>query len=142
MNRTLTMTAGIIVCAGLTACVAPRDPQELSQKTVQYRCGANSEAPMAVQYTFQGRDPMTAKIMYNNQAVDLPRVTGSNADLVGNTFRGGGYTWTTDKFDVDSVANVNGNMLTQDVQQTVNGQPTAVSNILLNFCKVIPQTQG
>lgn len=138
MSRKLTLTAGIILCAGLTACVAPRDAQELSQKTVQYRCGANGEAPLAVQYTFQGDEALTAKVMYQNQAVDLSRATGSNVELIGNTFRGNGYTWTTEAFDYSNAGSVNGNMLTQEVEQMVNGQMSTVSNILLNFCKVTP----
>ena len=126
------------MCAGLAACSAPRDAQELSQKTVQYGCGPGGSQPMSVQYTFQGKEALAAKVIYQNQAVDLTRSTASNADVLGNTFRGNGYTWTTDKFDYDTVGQVAGKMLTQDVQQYANnppGQPAPVSNILVKDCR-------
>lgn len=136
MKRNLIALSGVILCAGLAACGTPKDARELSQKTVEYRCGASGEQPLSVQYTFQGKEPLGAKVVYQNQAVDLTRATTSNADMVGNTFRGNGYTWTTDKFDFDNVGTVNGNMLTRDASQTVNGQNTAVSNILVKDCRV------
>lgn len=137
MNRNLTAIAGLILCGGLTACVAPRDAQELSQKTVEYGCGPGSNQAMTVQYTFQGHEALAAKIIYRNQAVDLTRATANNSDMVGNTFRGNGYTWTTDKFNWDDVHTVNGKMLTQDTQQVVNGQTSMVGNVLVKDCKVI-----
>lgn len=138
MNKTLISTAAVVLCAGLAACAAPRDATQLSQKTVHYACGPQgAQQPLSVQYTFQGSEAMGAKIIYNAQAVDLTRSTATNADMVGNTFRGNGYTWTTDKFDFDSVGQTQGNMLTQDVVQTVNGQQSTVSNIIANQCVVI-----
>lgn len=137
MNRNLTVIAGLILCGGLTACVAPRDAQELSQKTVEYGCGPGADQPMTVQYTFQGPEALAAKIIYRNQAVDLTRATTNNADMVGNTFRGNGYTWTTDKFTWDDVNTVNGKMLTQDTAQVVNGQSSMVGNVLVKDCKAI-----
>lgn len=137
MNRPLTITAAVALCAGLAACATPRDATQLSQKTVHYVCGPQgAQQPLSVQYTFQGTEALAAKVIYNTQAVDLTRATASNADMVGNTFRGNGYTWTTDKFDYDSVGETQGNMLTQDVVQTVNGQQTTVSNIIANNCMV------
>ncbi|SHH17515.1 ACP-like domain-containing protein [Pollutimonas bauzanensis] len=136
MKRNLIALSGVVLCAGLAACVAPKDARELSQKTVEYRCGASGEQPLSVQYTFQGTEPLAAKVVYQNQAVDLTRATASNADMVGNTFRGSGYTWTTDKFTLENVAAVNGNMLTQDAPQAVNGQNAAVSNVLVKDCRV------
>jgi len=142
MKRTAISITGLIFCAGLAACTTPKDARELSQKTVQYTCGpAGAQQPLTVQYTFQGTEALAAKVVYNNQAVDLTRATSANADMVGNTFRGNGYTWTTEKFDFDTVATTNGNMLTQDVQQTVNGQPSTVSNILANQCMVAGQVR-
>jgi membrane-bound inhibitor of C-type lysozyme len=140
MNRKLTAISGVILCAGLAACTTPKDTQELSQKTVEYRCGPGGEQPLSVQYTFQGTEPLAAKVIYRNQAVDLTRATTSNADMVGNTFRGNGYTWTTDKFTFDTVGTVKGNMLTQDSQQAVGGQTTAVSNIIVKDCQAVSAT--
>jgi hypothetical protein len=80
---------------------------------------------------------LAAKVIYRNQAVDLTRATTSNADMVGNTFRGNGYTWTTDKFTFDSVGTAKGNMLTQDNKQTVGGQTSAVSNIIVKDCQAV-----
>ena len=137
MNKTLIATTGIVLCAGLAACTTPRDATQLSQKTVHYACGPQgAQQPLTVQYTFQGGEALAAKVIYNTQAVDLTRATASNADMVGNTFRGNGYTWTTDKFNYDTVGETHGNMLTQDVVQTVNGQQTTVSNIIANNCMV------
>src|SRR5690554_5879718 len=135
MKRKLTAIAGVVMCVGLAACTAPKDAQELSQKTVEYTCGTSNQ-PVTVQYTFQGYEALAAKVIYNTQAVDLTRATASNADMVGNTFRGNGYTWTTDKFNYDTVGQTQGNMLAQDVVQTVNGQQTTVSNIIANNCMV------
>ena len=136
MKRNLLALSGVVLCAGLAACGTPEDARELSQKTVEYRCGASGEQPLSVQYTFQGKEPLAAKVVYQNQVVDLTRATTNNADMVGNTFRGNGYTWTTEKFDADNVNSVSGNMLTQDASQMVNGQNTAVSNILVKDCRI------
>ncbi|HUH87773.1 MAG TPA: hypothetical protein VL003_06935 [Pusillimonas sp.] len=137
MNKTLMAATGMVMCIGLIGCTTPRDATQLSQKTVHYACGPQgAQQPLTVQYTFQGTEALAAKVIYNNQAVDLTRATASNADMVGNTFRGNGYTWTTDKFTYDSVGETHGNMLTQDVAQNVNGQRTTVSNIIANNCVV------
>jgi len=142
MNKTLITTSSILICAGLVACTTPRDATELSQKTVHYVCGPQgAQQPLTVQYTFQGTEALAAKVIYNTQAVDLTRATASNVDMVGNTFRGNGYTWTTDKFNYDTVGETQGNMLTQDVAQTVNGQQTTVSNIIANQCRVAGPVQ-
>lgn len=137
MNRKLTAISGVIMCAGLVACTTPKDAQELSQKTVEYRCGPGGEQPLSVQYTFQGTEPLAAKVIYRNQAVDVTRATTNNADMVGNTFRGNGYTWTTEKFTFDTVGTVKGNMLTQDSQQVVSGQTRTVSNIIVKDCQAV-----
>lgn len=138
MNRNLTALAGVFLCAGLAACSTPqKNAQELSQQTVEYNCGQGSTQPLSVQYTFQGDDPMAAKVIYNNQAVDLTRATTSNVDMVGNTFRGNGYTWTTEKFTRGDAGTVNGKMLTQETQQVVSGQTSTVSNVLVKDCRVV-----
>lgn len=136
MKRIFIGVSAAVLCAGLAACAGPKKSQELSEATVQYRCGPGGESPLSVQYTFQGTEPLAAKIMYQNQAVDLTRATGMNTDMLGNTFRGNGYTWTTEKFSLENVHQVNGGMLTQDVQQVVNGHQSQVSNILVKDCRV------
>lgn len=137
MTRNLTVLAGVFLCAGLAACSTPeKGPQELSQQTVEYNCGEDNAQALSVQYTFQGEDALAAKVIYNNQAVDLIRAT-NNVDMVGNTFRGNGYTWTTDKFTRVDVGTVDGKMLTQEVQQVVNGQTSIVSNVVVRDCKVV-----
>ncbi len=137
MKRNFAIIGSVILCAGLAACGTPKDAQELSQKTVEYRCGAGGDQPLSVQYTFQGNEPLAAKVVYNNQAIDLTRTTSNNTEVIGNTFRGNGYTWTTEKFTSDNVNTVNGNMFTQETTQVVNGQNSAVSNILAKDCKVV-----
>lgn len=138
MNKSSITLIGVGLSLGLAACTTPpRDVTELSQKTVHYTCGPQgAQQPLTVQYTFQGTEALAAKVIYNNQAVDLTRATASNVDMVGNTFRGNGYTWTTDKFDVDTVGQTQGNMLSKDVVQTINGQQNTVSNIIANQCRV------
>lgn len=37
MKRNLIALGGVILRAGLAACTTPKDAQELSQKTVEYR---------------------------------------------------------------------------------------------------------
>jgi len=124
-------------CAGLAACSTPPNPRELTQKTVRYTCEQDgSRQPLSVQYTFQNGEALAAKVIFGKQAVDLTRATTSNADMVGNTFRGNGYTWTTDKFNEANAATANGNMFTRDEQSTANGQSASVSTILASQCKV------
>jgi membrane-bound inhibitor of C-type lysozyme len=135
MTRNLTAIAGVMMCVGLAACSTPKDARELSQKTVEYGCGPGANQPLTVQYTFQGEEALAAKVIYQNQTVDLTRATTSNADMVGNTFRGSGYTWTTEKFTRENAGQVNGNMLTQDAQQTATGTASSVGNVLVKDCK-------
>ncbi|HEY9281226.1 MAG TPA: hypothetical protein VIP51_14225 [Eoetvoesiella sp.] len=136
MNMRLSGTLGMVaLCTGLAAC-STTDKAELSQKTVEYSCGTDGQQALSVQYTFQGSEAMAAKVVMDNKAIDLNRETSNKSDIVGNTFRGNGYTWTTEKFTLENVGSVNGDMLTQDGTQTVNGNRVAVSNILAKQCKV------
>lgn len=114
MKKTQMLLFAGIAAIGLAGCAGSPDSRELSQKTVEYRCGPGGEQPLTVQYTFQGEEALSARLVHMNQAIDMTRVTSGHADMVGNTFRGGGYTWVTGKFDVDDVDEVNGDMLTQD----------------------------
>jgi hypothetical protein len=141
ITRPLTCIAAVSLCAGLAACASTghdMKPQELSQKTVHYECGAHGQQALDVQYTFQGSDPVAAKLIYNSQAIDLTRDTGSKTDMVGDTFTGNGYTWATEKFTRDDTSRARGSMLTQDTQQpAANGQGAALThNILAKDCKV------
>ncbi len=135
------LLAGVAV-AGLAGCAGSPDSQQLSQKTVEYGCGPGGEQPLTVQYTFRGDEALSARVLHMNQAVDMTRVTSSNADMVGNTFRGGGYTWVTGKFDRDDVDEVDGDMLTQDSPAGAAAAGAAVGNtgmvgtVLLRNCRV------
>jgi hypothetical protein len=112
-KKCMLMLAGLAV-VGLAGCAGSPDSQELSQATVEYGCGPGGEQPLTVQYTFRGDQAVSARVVHMNQVVDMMRVTSGNADMVGNTFKGGGYTWVTEKFDRDDVDEVAGNMLTMD----------------------------
>ena len=137
MNYKFKTLAGLCLCAGLAACsTSNENGKDLSQQTVEYSCGQGNTQPVSVQYTFQGEEPLAAKVVYSNQAMELTRATTSNADMVGNTFRGNGYTWTTDKFTRENVGSVNGKMLTQDAPQGGMGQTSTVGNVLVKDCKV------
>lgn len=137
MNRTTTAALGIVLCAGLAACGTTRDKSELAQKTVEYQCGSGSGESLSAQYTFQGQEALGAKVIFNNQVVDLTRATTSNADMVGNTFRGNGYTWTTEKFSFENAADAKGIMLTQDAASSsqAGGTQTGTATVLARECK-------
>ena len=154
MKKTQALLFAGIAAIGLAGCAGSPDSRELSQQTVEYGCGPGGEQPLTVQYTFQGQDALSARIVHMNQAIDMTRVTSSHADMVGNTFRGGGYTWITDKFDIDDVDEVDGNMLTQDAPAPAThggaysassagmhasghtGQAGMVGTVLLRDCRV------
>ena len=114
MKRKYMLTLAGVAVAGLVGCAGSPDSQELTQKTVDYGCGPGGGQALSVQYTFRGDDAVGARVVHANQVIDMTRVTTGDAGMVGNTFRGGGYTWTTEKFDHDNVDNVAGNMLTVD----------------------------
>jgi hypothetical protein len=63
-------------------------------------------------------------------------MTASDTDMVGNTFKGNGYTWTTAPFTIDNVQSAEGNMLTEDVRLALSGGGSQAGNILLRSCKV------
>lgn len=115
MKQNLKLLGAFAVIAGLTACAAPRSPDQLSQVTIDYRCGPGGQDPLTVQYTFQGSQAQSARVIYQGQVVMLPRSTVGNADMVGNTFRSNNYTWLTQTFDIDTVGEARGEMLTVDL---------------------------
>lgn len=127
MKPNLSLIAAAVAVAGLAACAAPHDPNQLSQKTVNYQCGPGGQDPLTVQYTFQGRDALSARIVYQNQVVQLPRSTATNVDMVGNAFRSDNYTWITQAFDYDSVDSARGEMLTREMVPPAvpDGAPSA-----------------
>ncbi len=137
MNRTITAAVGVVLCAGLAACGTTRDEGELAQKTVEYQCGSGDGQALTAQYTFQGQEALGAKVVFGNKVVDLTRTTTSNADMVGNTFRGNGYTWTTDKFTFDTAGEAKGTMLTQDETAGQAGSNQAAATVLARDCKAV-----
>jgi len=155
MKKTHMLLLTALAAGALAGCAGSPDSQQLSQKSVEYECGPGGERPLTVQYTFRGDEAISARVIHMNQAVDMARVTSGNADMVGNTFRGGGYTWTTGKFDHGDVDEVDGDMLTQDAPPAAQGPghgpaygagaqagmaagggTGTVGNILLRDCRV------
>lgn len=155
MKKTHMLLFASIAAIGLAGCAGSPDSRELSQKTIEYECGPGGEQPLTVQYTFQGVDALSARVVHMNQAIDMTRVTSGHADMVGNTFRGGGYTWITGKFDIEDVDEVDGDMLTQDASAHAtqggaysgaapagthagahSGQAGMVGTVLLRDCRV------
>ena len=114
MKRKYMLALAGVAVAGLVGCAGSPDSQELAQTTVDYGCGPGGGQALRVQYTFRGDDAVAARVVHANQVVDMTRVTTGDAGMVGNTFKGGGYTWTTEKFDRDDVEDVAGTMLTVD----------------------------
>ena len=137
MNRRLLVLSGAILFTGLAACSTPQERGELSQKTVEYTCGGGDGQHLTAQYTFQGQEALGAKVIFQDQAVELTRATSSNADMVGNTFSGNGHTWTTGKFTFEDVGDVDGHMLTRDTPQTINGQTSQTSAVLARDCEPV-----
>lgn len=145
MKKTHMLLLSGAAAIALAGCAGPRDSEQLSQKTVEYGCGPGGEQPLTVQYTFRGNEAISARVIHMNRAVDMTRVTSGNADMVGNTFRGGGNTWVTGKFDRDDVDEVNGDMLLQDTPASAQGgaygaaasAPAGMAGtILLRDCRV------
>ena len=56
MNKTLTAIGVVALSTVLVACTAPRSPDQLSQKTINYQCGPGGQDLLTVQYTFQGNE--------------------------------------------------------------------------------------
>lgn len=137
MKLKLVSMASLALCGGLVACTASDNAQQMTRRTVEYQCGTEAVEPLTVQYTFQGAEALAAKVIYRNQAVDLTRMTASDTGMVGNTFKGNGYTWTTAPFTIDNVQSAEGNMLTEDVRLALSGGGSQAGNILLRSCKVV-----
>ncbi|WP_298018109.1 hypothetical protein [uncultured Castellaniella sp.] len=136
----LTGAASAALCITLAACSTPTNlnaPNQLAQKTVHYACNAQGQRDvnLEVQYTFQGTDPVTAQVVYDDQAISMTRDTNSKSNLVGATFVGEGYTWTTGQFTVENAEKVNGNMLTR-ADPAPNRTGEKVNTILARGCAV------
>jgi len=150
MKKTHILLVTVLAAGTLAGCAGSSDSQQLSQKTVEYACGPGGEQPLTVQYTFRGDEAVSARVIHVNQTVEMVRLNTTHSDMVGNTFRGGGYTWTTGRFDHGDVNDVDGDMLMQDAlpsagpgYSTAQGaaSPTGaatgtVGNILLRDCRV------
>lgn len=126
MNKTMNVLGVLAVSVVLGGCAAPRSPDQLSQVTINYQCGPGGQNPLTVQYTFQGDEALSARVIYQGQVVMLRRVTASNADIVSNTFRSDNYTWITQKFDYSTVSSARGDMLTRSLVPSES--PTAGVN--------------
>ena len=142
MSRKLPFTGALVaaLCTTLAACSTPvnlNPSNQLAQKTVRYDCSVQGQrgVNLEVQYTFQGVEPVTAQVVYDDQAISMTRDTNSKANLVGDTFVGQGYTWTTGQFTLDNAEKVAGTMLTRsDAVATHPG--TFVNTILARGCAV------
>lgn len=114
---------------------APRTVQVDSidgTKEVAYKCGTNGRNPLTVMYGFKDGEVVVAQVKYQNKiSPGLFRVIDNN-DM--NVFTGENVTWAADKANAANVDKVNGNMLTQEVMQTVNGKQMQVSQIVTRMC--------
>ena len=99
------------------------------KKEVAYKCGKN---PLNVMYGFKNGEVVIAQVKYQNKlSPGLFRVTG-NQDA--NVFTANGITWAAEKATAANVDKVNGNMLTQEAVETVNGKQQQVSQIVTRMC--------
>lgn len=148
MKLILNLLVASAAITGLASCTTPQTAQQLSQTSVNYQCGPGGQNPLTVQYTFQGGEALSARVIYQNQVVELPRSMASNADMVGNTFRSENYTWVTDKFTYDTVGNARGEMLTRELARTHTGTIPSetpsdeVSNIIVRDCVPVSATSA
>lgn len=153
MNKTLTAFGVVALSTVLGACAAPRSPDQLAQKTINYQCGPGGQDLLTVQYTFQGNEALSARVIYQNQVVMLHRATAANTDMVGNTFRSDNYTWITENFDYSTAESARGDMLTRNMipaestavpPGVVDGSPSLpveeVSDIVVSNCVPVTST--
>lgn len=139
-NQYLKGAVGAALCVTLAACSTPTNlntSNQLAQKTVHYDCSAQGQrgVNLEVQYTFQGNEPVTAQVIYDDQAISMTRDSNSKANLAGDTFTGEGYTWTTGQFTMSTAATVDGNMLTR-ADAVPNRAGEHVNTILARNCTV------
>lgn len=106
-----------------------------STKEVAYKCGAaKAKQPLTVMYGIKGGQVVAAQVKYQNKlSPNLFRVIGADDR---NIFAGNGITWVADKANPANLDKVNGNMLTQEAIETVNGKQHQVSQIVTRFCVI------
>lgn len=104
------------------------------KKEVAYKCGDKGQNPLTVMYGFKNNQVVVAQVKYQEKlSPGLFRVIGDNDQ---NTFTANGITWSAGKATPDNVDKVDGNMLTQQAVETVNGQQQQVSQIVTKYCKL------
>ncbi|KPN72673.1 hypothetical protein [Neisseria sp. 83E34] len=102
------------------------------KKEVVYKCGDKGQNKLNVMYGFKGNDVVVAQVKYQDKlSPNLLRVVDDNEQ---NRFFGNGVVWSSGKADATNVDKVDGNMLTQEAVEVVNGQPTQVSQIVTKYC--------
>ncbi|MBF0803476.1 MULTISPECIES: hypothetical protein [unclassified Neisseria] len=102
------------------------------KKEVAYKCGNKGQNPLNVMYGFKNGEVVVAQVKYQNRlSPGLMRVVGNDDQ---NIFAGGGITWAAGKATAANVDKVDGNMLTQEAVETVNGRQQQVSQIVTRSC--------
>lgn len=102
------------------------------KKEVAYSCGDKGQNKLRVMYGFKGNDVVVAQVFFQEKlSPNLMRVTTDNDQ---NSFFGNGITWTAGKADAANVDKVDGNMLTQEAVETVNGKQMQTSQIVTKSC--------
>ncbi|WP_338809631.1 hypothetical protein V6667_04280 [Neisseria leonii] len=109
-----------------------------SRIEVAYRCTTpQGVQPMSVMYGVKDGTLIVAQAKVNGELTPgLARVLNGVNSESQNSYYGNGLTWITDKATPADVTRVDGNMLTQAKELTVNGVPTGVQDILLKGCAV------
>lgn len=125
---------------------APAQPKTVTvdsidgKKEVAYKCGDKGQNKLNVMYGFKGNDVVVAQVKYQGKlSPNLMRVVDDNDS---NSFFGNGIRWTAGKADASNVDQVDGNMLTQEAVETVNGQQTPVSQIVTKSCVLDKSASG
>lgn len=102
------------------------------KKEVAYKCGNKGQNSLNVMYGFKNGKVVVAQVKYQDKvSPNLLRVVD---DKDQNVFTSQGISWIADKATAANVDKVNGNMLTQEGVETVNGQQQQVSQIVTKYC--------
>lgn len=109
------------------------------QKEVAYKCGDEGQTPLSVIYGFKNGEVVVAHVKYRNKLfsnlllIVEDSYGTSNEDDINflksyynnndndNSFIGDGVTWSAAKATAENIDKVDGNRLTQEVLQTVDG---------------------
>ncbi|HFC8517223.1 TPA: hypothetical protein ACFP41_000056 [Neisseria weaveri] len=105
-----------------------------ASKEVAYACGPSGKEKLRVTYGISKNEVVVAQVLFREKA--SPILFRVNSQTDSNTFANQGITWSAEKADAANLDKVDGNMLTQEAVEVVNGKKTQVSQIVTKYCKL------